>query len=302
MKISREFKIGLVTTLAIALLLWGVNYLKGISIFRKSVNYYGVYNDIGGLIESAAVFMNGYKIGNVSKVEFNPEDIDNIIVEFSIDSKIKLPVSTAAQIKSSSLISGTKDIYLIPGSGPGFYIPGDTMVSLVGQDMMATVDPLIARVDSMLVNINLLLGEDNRENLGITLENLGITMNSLKQSLQPGGDIAATFSNLESVTGNLSNNNEKITATLDNLATFTDTLSNADVDGIIKRLDSTLTEVSALVEGINNGSGTAGALITDESMYKNLNSSLENLDSLLLDLRERPGRYVRFSLFGGRDN
>lgn len=301
MKISREFKIGLITLLAIALLLWGVNYLKGISIFKKSVNYYGTYNNVAGLIESSAIYMNGYKVGNVSKVDFNPDNIYDIRVEFSIDARLKLPHNTIAEIKSSSLISGTKDIYLTPGSGPGFYGPGDTLVSAVAEDMMALVDPLIQKVDSVLLNINALLGEKNRENIAVTLENLSVTMSSLKQSLQPGGDIAATFSNLESVTGNLSQNNEKISETLDNLATFTDTLSQADVDGLVKRLDSTMAEVSALVEGINTGRGTAGALITDDSMYNNLNSSLQSLDTLLTDLKEHPGRYVRFSLFGGRD-
>ena len=301
MKISREYKIGLVTLIAIALLLWGVNYLKGISIFKKSAKYYAIYNDIGGLIESAAVFVNGYKIGNVSRIEFDAENVNNILVEFALDSRIKLPVNTIAEIKSSSLISGTKDIYLTLGIGQVFYEEGDTIVSLVATDMLAFLDPLITKVDSLLVSVNDLLNENNRENLGNTLASLQVTMNSLKQSLQPGGDLASTFSNLESVTGNLKGNNEQISATLDNLAAFTDSLSRADINVMIKRIDSTFAQVSKLVKGVNSGEGTAGALLTNDSLYVNLKSSLESLDSLLIDLKEHPGRYVRFSVFGGRD-
>jgi len=301
MKLSREYKIGLVTIIALALLLWGVNYLKGINVFEKSSKYYAVYSNVGGLIESAAIYVNGYKIGNVSRVEFNAESMDNIVVEFSIDSRIKLPMNTVAEIKSSSLISGVKDIYLNLGDGPEYYESGDTLLSLAETDMLAFLDPLIARVDELVISLNDILNEGNRENIGRTLENLQVTLSSLKQSLQPGGDLASTFTNLESVTGNLKDNNEKISTTLDNLASFTDSLAQSDLRVMIGRIDSTFAQLSLLVEGVNSGKGTAGRFVTNDSLYMNLNNSMASLDSLLTDLRENPGRYVRISVFGGRD-
>ena len=126
-------------------------------------------------------------------------------------------------------------------------------------------------------------------------------MASLKQSLQPGGSLSASLDNFESVSENLKLNNEHIANTLSNLSAVTDSLKQADLKSLIAHLDQTFAETAGLFEQIRSGEGTAGRLIMNDSVYDNLNRSLADLDSLLIDLKENPGRYVQVSVFGKRD-
>ncbi len=129
MKISREFKIGLVALIAVVLAMWGINFLKGINVLKPTDKYYAVYGNVKGLIESAVVYLNGYKVGNVSRIEFDEKNLKRVVVEISLEKKIKLPRNTSIVIRSGSLISGSKDIDLLLGEGPGYYESGDTLPS-----------------------------------------------------------------------------------------------------------------------------------------------------------------------------
>ena len=307
-KISRELKIGLVSLIALILLIWGVNYLKGINVFKHTTKYYAVYNDISGLIESAVVYLNGYKIGNVTSITFNKDNIDKIVIEMSLEQNVPLVKNTRAVIRSSSLISGVKDIYLEMGNGPGYYTPGDTLVSEAEAGMMDILDPvidqvevLVNNVDSLTASLNVFLDEKTREDLQGTIANLNAVMNSLRQSLGSGGSLSNSFKSLESISNNLQESNSDITNTLGNLAAITDTLKSSDLKMLIAHLDQTFNQASALMGQMKAGEGTAGKLFTNDSLYVNLNNSLASLDSLLTDMREHPGRYVRFSLFGGKE-
>lgn len=301
MNLSREFKIGFISLVALAMLIWGINYLKGINIFKKSSKYYAAYNDIGGLIESAMIYLNGYKVGNVTGISMDPENPDLILIEFSMDGRIRIPENSSAVIRSSSLISGVKDIYLEMGSGSGFYEPGDTLLSGIEGDMFEFIDPLVDKIESVVAELEALLNEEMRTELQGTISELHGTMASLKNSIQPGGSLAASLDNFESVSENLRLNNEHITNTLSNLSAVTDSLKEADLKSLIAHVDQTFTQTAQLFEQIQSGEGTAGKLIMSDSVYMNLNRSLADLDALLIDLKENPGRYVQVSVFGKRD-
>jgi phospholipid/cholesterol/gamma-HCH transport system substrate-binding protein len=308
MKISREFKIGLVALVAVALAIWGINFLKGINILTPTEKYYAVYGNVKGLIESAVVNLNGYKVGNVSAIQFEENNLGKIVVEISLGKKIKLPRNTKIVLRSGSLISGSKDVDLMLGDGPGYYEPGDTLPSSVQVELADYIDPiraqvesLVRSVDTVMVSLNKLMDNETRKNLKGTIANLNSATQSLRLSLQPNGSLSSSFSNLSSVTDNLKKSNEDISRLLQNFAAVSDSLKQSDLKKLITHADETFAKTSELFGKINEGQGTAGQLVVNDSLYNNLNSAVASLDSLLIDLKDHPGRYVRVSVFGKKE-
>lgn len=308
MKITREFKIGIVAVIAIVLTIWGINFLKGINVLKPTDKYYAVYNNVKGLIESAVVYLNGYKVGNVTGIAFDRNNMNKIVVQISLHQKLKLPRNTALVIRSASLISGTKDLDLVPGNEPGFHESGDTLVSLLQVELTDYIDPirhqvesLVTSMDTLMVSLNGLMDEKTRANMQGAIANLNGALGSLRLSLQSTGSLSESMDNLASFTGNLEKNNERISAILENFGAISDTLKQADLKALINNADVTFAKTAELFDQINKGKGTAGQLITNDSLYNNLNSALASLDSLLTDLREHPKRYVHLSVFGKKD-
>ncbi len=308
MKLSRELKIGIVAIVTIGILIWGWNFLKGINVFKTTDTYYAVYSDIKGLIESGVVILNGYKVGNVGKIYFDKDNASRIVVQIRLEEKVKLPKNTILLIKSSSIVSGIKDIKVILGSGPGYHIPGDTLIGAVESELSDIIEPLknklglvLTRLDSTLASVNSVLDETTRKQLKSAIADLSETTAGLSASLSPGGDLERSFDNLASVTGNIRNNNENLAQTLQNLSSVSDSLQKADIKSFIEKADQTFEKLDALLAMIKAGEGTAGQLVTNDLLYKNLNQTLGSLDSLLTDLKQHPKRYVHFSVFGKKE-
>lgn len=309
MKITREFKIGFVALLAISLAIWGINYLKGINVFKSTDHYFAVYGNVKGLIENAVVYLNGYKVGNVSKIEFDENDVNKIVVEISLEQKVKLAKNTTLILRSASLISGTKDLDLVLGAGPGYYASGDTLQTAVQVELADYIDPIRAKVeslvtsiDTLMVSLNDLMDNETRNNLQGTIANLNEATASLKRSLQPNGSLNQSLDNLAEVTGNLKKSKEDISKLLQNFAAVSDSLKQSNLKALIAHADETFAQTAELFTMINNGEGTAGQLVMNDSLYNNLNNALASLDSLLIDLREHPKRYVHLSVFGKKDS
>jgi phospholipid/cholesterol/gamma-HCH transport system substrate-binding protein len=297
MKLSREFKIGFVALLAVALAIWGINYLKGINIFRSTDRYYAVYSNVKGLVENAVVYLNGYKVGNVTRIRFDKNDINRIIVEISLEQKLRLQKNTTLIIRSGSLISGAKDMDIIIGNGGGYYHPGDTLPSAVQLELTDYIDPIRAKIEGLITSLDTvmtalgdLMDTATRENLQGTIANLNQATSSLKASLLPSGALSGTLNNLNSVTGNLKKSNEDVAVLLKNLAAISDTLKQSELKELIVHAGETFAQTTELFTMINNGEGTAGQLIVNEDVYNNLNDALASLDSLLIDLREHPNK------------
>jgi len=308
MKISRELKIGIVAVVTIGILIWGWNFLKGINIFKTTDTYYVVYSDIKGLIESGVVILNGYKVGNVGKINFDKDNAGRIVVQIKLEEKVQLPKNTVLLIKSSSIVSGIKDIKIILGNGPGYHTPGDTLIGAVESELSDIIEPLknklgivLTRLDSTLASVNNVLDETTQKQLKSAIADLSETTAGLSASLAPGGNLDKSFDNLASVTGNLRTNNENITQTLQHLSDISDSLQKADIKAFVEKADQTFEKLDALFAMIKAGEGTAGQLVTNDSLYRNLNSALGSLDSLLVDLKQHPKRYVHFSVFGKKE-
>ncbi len=308
MKLSREFKIGFVALLAVALAIWGINFLNGKNIFTSTQRYYAVYGNVKGLVENAGVFLNGYKVGNVTGIRFDRNNVDKIIVEISLEEKVKLRKNTKLVLASGSIISGAKDMNIIMGDGNGYCQSGDTLLSALQLDLTELIDPLrlkiesaITSIDTLMLALNDLLDENTRTGLQGSISNLQSATSSLKQTLQPSGSLTQTLGNLDDITANLKKSNADITALLSNFAAVSDTLKQSELKSLIDQAGKTFAEASVLLAQINSGEGTAGQLIVNDAAYQNLNSALASLDSLLIDLREHPKRYVHLSVFGKKD-
>ena len=307
-KISREVKIGFVAIITIAVLIWGWNFLKGINIFKPTSSYYVVYDNIQGLIESGVVLLNGYKVGHVSEIRFDKDDVNRIVVEVSMDENVRLPDGTAMLIKNSSLVSNIKDMIILLGEGPGYHEAGDTLVGAMEKDITELIGPIkdkaeivLTRIDSTLAAVNDVLDVSTRQHLKSTLADLSLTAGQLSASLASGGDLDKSFENLASVTGNLRNNNENLSETLQNISSLSDSLEKADIKAVVEKADQTFDKLDMAITKIQKGEGTAGKLISNDSVYNNLNSALFSLDSLLIDLKDHPKRYVHFSVFGKKE-
>lgn len=109
MKISNEVKVGIAVVITIAGLIWGLNYLKGTDLFATTNKYFVVYNNVNGIVKSNPVIMNGYKIGQVDKIEYTKDKSGRLVVTLKIDDNIFVPKSSNAVIVSSDLL-GSKAI------------------------------------------------------------------------------------------------------------------------------------------------------------------------------------------------
>jgi phospholipid/cholesterol/gamma-HCH transport system substrate-binding protein len=307
-KISNEVKVGAVALLTILAFIWLYNFLKGKEYFKSTNAYYAVYDKIGGLAESSPVEVNGYKVGVVQAVDFVDAVSGKLLVVFSVDKNFKLPVNTVAEIAPVSILGGMK-VQFVYGNGPGFYKDGDTIPGRLAVSMIDKVEieilplkekisSLITSLDSVIHAVDKLMNEDFRKNISGTAANLNSTTGALnKIVVSKEKELKATIENLNKFSSMLAQNSDKMSSTFSHLESVTDTLAAADIYGSIKNLKSSLEKASAMMENLNNGKGSAGQFLTNDSIYVNLNNSLASLNDLLVDIKANPKKYIHISVF-----
>ncbi|MGD0582144.1 MAG: MlaD family protein [Bacteroidales bacterium] len=308
-KISNEVKVGAIAFFTIVAFIWLYSFLKGKNIFNPSATYYVVYKEIGGLTETNPVQINGYKAGVVHAIEFINDKTGRLLVQLSIKRNFILPVGTVAEVTTASLIAGMK-IRLVFGNGPGVYKSGDTIPGRLAESIITKfeneLDPLkekitglINSLDTVLTGINNIMSPSFRANMRGTMANLDSTtknMNELVGARDSG--LKSAVADLSKFSKMLSENSTRLGKTIGNLQTISDTLAAADLYKTVMNLKTTLEKTSSILSGINEGKGTAGKFIMNDSLYTNLNNSVRSLDLLLKDLKENPKRYVQVSVFG----
>ena len=312
MKISNEVKVGAVTLLTIVAFIWLFNFLKGKDYFKKTANYYCIYNEIGGLAESSPVEINGYKVGVVQSIGFVDAVSGKLLVEFSVSKDFKLPVNTVAEITPVSIIAGMKVLFVY-GNGPGTYSDGDTLPGRLAKTLLTTIETelipvrermtaLLDVLDSVILSISEIMDPEFRKNINGIIANLNSTTGSVDEIVgSRETELKNTLDNLTRFSHMLSDNSASMGKTLNNLETITDTLAAADIYTSVTNLKKSLENTSALLENLNEGKGSAGKLLTNDSLYANLTATLENLNVLLQDMKANPKRYVHFSLFGKKN-
>ncbi len=320
MAYSREIKIGAVVVITIAITVWGYNFLKGYNVFSTQRTFYAVYPKVEGLTVSSPVLVNGFKIGFVQTMNFHPDNSGNVVAKFLVtNDELKIPVQSTARIISSDLL-GSKAIEIVMNDTTVFAENGDTLLpdikATLTDELNKTVEPLkarafsiLAQLDSAMSDIRHIVNKENRDNLSKSVASLKSSLANLESATggldtlvsEEKGKLAKIFTNLESITGNIKNNNDKIQNILTNFSALSDTLAKSNFKSAIESADKALTEAADVFSKINSGEGSIGMLINNDSLYNNLNNASENLDKLFLDIKENPGRYVTISVFGRKE-
>lgn len=313
MKVSNETKVGIITVVALALLFFGYNFLKGNDIFQRENDFYTDYDNVDGLTVSKPVVVNGYQIGRVSKLSL----LDNgkIRTHFKIKSEYDIPSNTVARIVSADLL-GSKAIVFELGNSKTLAKSGDPLLSDVQANLLEKVEPLqkkienlVVKLDSVLSAVNTALNDEFQRDFKSSLHSISISLANMEKITSDVeglmGSERIRFSkimqNLESITNNFKNNNDKINNILANLDHLSNDLSKTEIKATIDNANQAMQDVQAITSKINNGEGSIGLLLNDDKLYNNLNNASAELDNLIKDVKERPGKYIRLSIFGKKD-
>lgn len=314
MKIRREAKLALTALAAVFILIWGINFLKGSSLFESKSTFYGVYDSVEGLKVSSGVIYRGYQVGQVISIQFTGERFDQVLVKFSVDKGLELPSNTLAMIQSADLM-GSKVVALVPGDSHVTAVSGDTLRSQVERGLMEQVsqqmlplkqkaERLLGSLDSVMLIVQGLFNEETKKNLSKsfgsidrTLRNLEGASGNLDTLIQgESARISSILQDVNSITGNLRNNNEEISTILGNVSAISDSLRQASLHQTLMSLDYILATTDSIMNKINRGEGTIGALLNDNDLYYNLNQVSKNLNRLLVEFRYNPKRFINLSL------
>ncbi len=293
---SKEVIIGLCVLIALVVLFLGIDFLKGINVFKPANFYYSTYSNVEGLAVSSPVTINGFKVGQVREIEYDFAHPGNVVVQMSLDRKLKLPRGTKAVLSSDIL--GTATISLDLGKESALHTLGDTLIGenatglmdAVSKDLMPSVAQIFPKVDTLLTNINALVADpalvQSVKRLDAITAALQVTTQRLAAvtgSLQP---IAA---DVKTITGNVSTISSDLTSLSGNLATL-------PLDSLVYDLQVVTGNLRALSNELNNPNSTLGKVLNDPALYNNLNSTISSLDSLFVDIKKNPKRYISIKL------
>lgn len=292
---KKEIKIGLIGIVALAMLIFGINYLKGIKMFQSARNYYVEFTNINGLATSSPVFANGYKVGIVRDISYNYEKLGHVIVEVELDKEMRIPQGSRGELVTE-MLGTVKMNLLLALENPTFCQPGDTLTGIANNGLMGAaetmvpqVEQLLPKMDSILNSLNLLLADPalaaTLRNTEQITANLNTTTTELNRMVK---------NDLPKIAGNL-------TTITDNMSLISNNLKDIDYARTFSSIDSTLRNVKMLTDKLSSTDNTIGLFLNDPSLYQNLNATSINAASLLNDLKEHPKKYVHFSIFGRKE-
>lgn len=298
---KKELKVGILVIVATALLVFGYNFLKGNNLFNTSRTFYAVYDDVEGLSQSAPVRVNGYKVGNVTKIDFM--ESGQLLVAMNINDDFKFPEKSVAKIYGGGLIGGKSIKIELNDDFEDFAKDGDTLQSAIDEGLIELVNekltPLknkisnaVVEIDTLLSNFNYVLDKDSKNNLRTSIKNFNETLIALKSSSSNIQDILNTNQD------EINNSIKKFSQTADNMSQLTDSLSQIEFSRVVENANETLLNLKDFSNKLNQGDGTLGKLIEDDQLYVNLEKATKEMEELLRDLKLNPKRYVHFSVFG----
>lgn len=298
---KKELKVGILAIVAIGLLIFGYNFLKGNNVFNSSRVFYAVYDNVEGLSPSAPVSINGYQVGTVTDIQFIKSG--QLLVTMNINNDFNFSKASEAQIYGGGLIGGKSMQIELDNTSTEAAKSGDTLQSSVEEGLIELVNekltPLkdkisnaVVEVDTLLSSINYVFDINTRNNLRNSIKNLNETLTSLNLSTKKIEGV------LNSNTDNINSTIENFRSTSDNLSKMSDTLSKIEFNRIVQNADETLLNLKEISNKLKNGDGSLGKLLNDEQMYINIENATKELEELLNDVKLNPKRYVHFSIFG----
>ena len=307
MKISKETKVGVLAVVAIAILYIGFNFLKGIDFFDPSNTYYTLYDDVDGLAVSNPVKVNGYRIGRVSSISLLQQGAETkMLVGLDVTDDLDIYEGSEAMLVDDDLL-GSKAIVLKIRKGGKPLQDEDTLASTVDVPIATMIkeraDPIIAEVDTTLTRVNNILGDLSGsgrqvESMLTQLQEASLSLNYIV--LENRRDINAIANNVRGLTDALNDPQNGVKPFMVKLNQMADTLNSLELKQTVQNANQAIAKLESLAQGLEQGEGSLGMLLKDDSLYQNLNRSSEDLDKLLIDIRENPGRYLdlRFNLIG----
>ncbi|MDR2936817.1 MAG: MlaD family protein, partial [Rikenellaceae bacterium] len=272
LKLKKEVQIGIFGLAMIALLVWGINFLKGTDLISSSHTYYATYDQVSGLQKSALVVIKGFKVGTISDMSYDIDGSGKIVVELSIKSKYRIPTDSRARIFSDGLMGG-KAIELVLGTSPEYLHSGDSLISETDKDLLDVagseiemlkqkLGEVVNNVNTTLAAVNRLLGDENQANIERTLENIAnLTGNTNRLVVTETATIHQLIANLNTLARSLSDNSGRIDNILTNAESFTDSLKSAEIPTLVANLNSAVASLNATLGKIADGEGTAGKLV-----------------------------------------
>ncbi|MFI3282790.1 MAG: MlaD family protein [Rikenellaceae bacterium] len=305
---KKEVRIGIFAVAMICCAWAGTKFFSGIDIFSRNIEYKAVYQQIGGIQTASAIMIKGVKVGTITDIEFDPSVSNDVNLQLTIQRKYKIPVDSKAKIANNGLMGG-KIIDITLGESSEYLEKGDYIATIEEADLFASAgsefENLKAKLDELnnemtrtLQNINILL-ESNNENMNGLLSNLnGISsnLNSLLDTRK--GDLGRIVGGMADFAETLGDNSQRMDSIMMNMSDISSQLNDSK---FAETLTSTLTKIEETVSSLNSEEGSVGKLMNDEMLYDNLASASASLDSLLIDFKENPKRYVHFSLFGSKE-
>ena len=283
------------------------NYLKGINLFEKTRTFKVVYSKVDGLASSNPVTLNGYTIGKVQKINFNPNNTKELIVDIVIENDVQFSKSSKAELYETGLIGG-KAIAIIPDydnnimANSGDYLVGTVkpgLTDLVNQIMpqiQLQLEEVMQNAKVVLSNINTLFDEETKQSLRLSIDQFSSLTNSLSKTS-------------ENINNLIKDNSTSIASTVDNLNKtsikmndISTSISEVNLNLILTNLDSTVSNLNNLTNQMSKGEGTMGRLIYDAKLFENLDNATKNLEVLIEDIKSNPKRYVHFSIFGKKSD
>ena len=295
---SKEVQIALVALVGIVVLFFGLKFLKGLTLFSTDDNYYVEFEDISGLSVSCPVYANGYRVGVVEDIIFNYDNQDQIVAVVGLNKKLRMPKGSTASIESDLL--GNVKLELAFGPSPeDVMAPGDTIYGkkqsgALGKaaDMLPKIENMLPKLDSILASVNMLLADPS---IGNSLHNVDQITANLATTTHELNRLTASLN--QQMPGTLT----KVDGLLDNTTTLTKNLSDLDIAMTMAKVNNTLQNVEQMTAKLNSNDGTLGLLMRDQELYRNMSSTMGHVDSLMIDLKQHPKRYVHFSIFGKKD-
>lgn len=298
MKFTKEIKIALASILGVVVLFFGLQFLKGLSVFSSDNTMYVAFTDATGLAVSSPVYANGYRVGVVKALDYDYDPHGKIVAEIGLNKQMRVPAGSRAELASDLL--GNIKINLVLSDDPlNMIAVGDTIsggmeqgiMSKVG-DMLPVILDIAPKLDSIMVSLNQLLADPALRNTLHNVEGMTGNLNATSQELKL---LSASLNREVPTTLN------KVNGVLDNTHQLTHNLTQLDIESMNAKVNQTLANVEQMTQSLNSNEGTLGLLMRDKSLYNNLNATAASADSLLTDLKAHPKRYVHFSIFGKKD-
>ncbi len=293
-KVSREVKIGIAFILAIAILYFGISFLKGINIFKPSNSYIVVFDDVSGLTQATPVTLNGLQVGLLYSMDLDPYNPNRVVANLNLNKGVKIPKGSEIAADISLLGSATINLKLAENMND-LYTSTDTIIGIrnkglmdAGSSMMPKIEQILPKVDSIMVGLQALA---NSEDLTGTIGNVN----------QITADLAKSTGQLNQLVNGLNKNVPVIT---DNLASVSQDfavtsakIKSMDIDSTYKSIDATLKNIEHLSTKLTSRDNSVGLLLNDRQLYDSINSTLNNASLLLKDVRENPQRYINVKVF-----